>query len=451
MKNIKINYKVITDLVKNLVTEQQENYITLPAKKVKEYLSFVSFKGDQLRRFPEIRGKKIIVDGTLELKDTDIDTLGPIAKVINGSINAGNTPLRSWGDYEGEKYKVYFYNTPLQQIERKKIIKTRNEEQDVLRVNGEWELEKDTDLGNKANALLTFLYDEDYYVLKGDKLKQKQELEEKLKSLNDRYEETEDRAEIENLIDEISNVEEELQEFENSIDLYDLVVTGEHYNLTMFEINNLEYWGEQFGVGDYDEMESSVIEYAKSFVDDNGAESFSEWLLEDSLDIDQLLYTLDFDTDVRENLDSYFDDSDKELSMEQKQKIVELKTKIKELNDRQENLDLDDEDYSDNYDEISDEISELEDEIDDIESSPDGDIPEDKIQELIDSKEDDVRNDPKDAIEMFGLSLKDFIDEEKLAESWVQSDGWGIISSYDGEYAEETVNEKSYYIIIINK
>ena len=69
-----------------------------------------------------------------------------------------------------------------------------------------------------------------------------------------------------------------------------------------------------------------------------------------------------------------------------------------------------------------------------------------KVAELV----RDVRRDPLDYLKNYGLDIKEYIDEDELAQGLVDSDGWGIMNSYDGQYDTEEVNGVTYYIMRVN-
>jgi hypothetical protein len=62
----------------------------------------------------------------------------------------------------------------------------------------------------------------------------------------------------------------------------------------------------------------------------------------------------------------------------------------------------------------------------------------------------DVKRDPLDYLREYGLPIKEYIDEDELAKGLVDSDGWGIMNSYDGTYDSEDVNGETYYIMRTN-
>ena len=69
-----------------------------------------------------------------------------------------------------------------------------------------------------------------------------------------------------------------------------------------------------------------------------------------------------------------------------------------------------------------------------------------KVAELV----RDVRRDPLDYLKNYGFSIKDYVDEDELAKGLVDSDGWGIMNSYDGNYDSERVANTTYYIMRTN-
>ena len=71
---------------------------------------------------------------------------------------------------------------------------------------------------------------------------------------------------------------------------------------------------------------------------------------------------------------------------------------------------------------------------------------ENKVAELV----RDVRRDPLDYLKNLGYNIKDYIDEDELAQGLVDSEGWGVMNSYDGNYDSEEVNGVTYYIMRIN-
>jgi len=68
---------------------------------------------------------------------------------------------------------------------------------------------------------------------------------------------------------------------------------------------------------------------------------------------------------------------------------------------------------------------------------------EDKVDEMV----EDVMRDPVDKLKEWGMEIKEWVDTDAMAQGIVHSDGYGIMSGYDGSYDSEYVLEKQYIII----
>ena len=107
-----------------------------------------------------------------------------------------------------------------------------------------------------------------------------------------------------------------------------------------------------------------------------------------------------------------------------------------------------------NYDSLEKRINDLDEFIEDsksfveeVEENPEGEFPSElydaKLEELI----DDVKYDPIQKLRDWDMELERFIDEEKLIESLVESDGTEVLAFNDGRVNEEKVLSNWYYII----
>jgi hypothetical protein len=181
-----------------------------------------------------------------------------------------------------------------------------------------------------------------------------------------------------------------------------------------------------------------------------GADGFSESFIEDYLDVDAIVNMAeeDYDYQIRDYPDSYFNDSDYELTDEQEERKDELETMIYDLEQQKLELDSDDENYYDYEEDLDNQIQVLQEELDDIE--PDTEPSEDMIDNMVQSLVRDVRRDPLDYLKNYGLDFKEYVDEDALAQGLVDSDGWGVMNSYDGQYDSEEVNGVTYYIMRTN-
>ena len=68
---------------------------------------------------------------------------------------------------------------------------------------------------------------------------------------------------------------------------------------------------------------------------------------------------------------------------------------------------------------------------------------EDKVDEMV----EEVMRDPVDKLKEWGMQIKDWVNTDDMAQGLVDSDGYGIMSNYDGSWDSEYVLEKQYIII----
>ena len=74
-------------------------------------------------------------------------------------------------------------------------------------------------------------------------------------------------------------------------------------------------------------------------------------------------------------------------------------------------------------------------------------------QDMIDNKVEEyvreVRRDPIGYLNDMGADIKDYVDKDALAQGLVDSDGWGVMNSYDGDYDSVNIAGETYYIMRI--
>jgi HPt (histidine-containing phosphotransfer) domain-containing protein len=272
-------------------------------------------------------------------------------------------------------------------------------------------------------------------------------LEQEYEGLDD----NDDRAYgVQEAIDETQSEIDELEE--NDADVYMMYPNSRysHYGLQQFEVLIPGFKNNEYSVGTQEEMDEAALQYAKNYVDDVGADGFNESFIEDYLDVDAIVNMAeeDYDYQVRDYPDSYFNDDDFELTEEQEERIAQLESQIEDLEQQKLELDSDDENYYDYEEDLDNQIEALQEELDSIEvdTEPTDDMIDTKVAELV----RDVRRDPLDYLKNYGLDIKEYIDEDELAQGLVDSDGWGIMNSYDGQYDTEEVKGVTYYIMRTN-
>jgi hypothetical protein len=252
--------------------------------------------------------------------------------------------------------------------------------------------------------------------------------------------------------DAIDETQEEIDELEeNNIDVYMMYPARyTHYGLQQFDVLIPGFKNNEYSVGTEEEMDDAALQYAKSYIDDVGVEGFNESFVEDYLDVDAIVSMAedDYDYQVRDYPDSYFNDDDFELTYEQEKRIEEIESEIEDYEQQQSDLDTDREDYDELYEDFQNHIDALQEELDSIEvdTEPTEEMIENKVEELV----RDVRRDPLDYLKNYGLDFKEYVDEDALAQGLVDSDGWGVMNGYDGQYDSEEVNGVTYYIMRTN-
>lgn len=345
------------------------------------------------------------------------------------------------------------------QILSEKVDYSKELESENRRENKEWELGLNCpEEGKKAWALLYYLeYQSEADVLTPEDSENMKKISEKITELNKVYNETDDKEKEKELLDEISELEDELDEFDNKIDVYDIIPDGEHYDMTLFAIPKIT--SNTYAVGTESEVQSSAEEYVKQLIDDIGYGGFNKSFVESHIDEDKVLEELKgiFEDDINNNPEIYFDDEDRELSSKQREKIEIFNEKISRVNELidilKERL-TDDEDVNElvneKIDELLDEIDGMEQEINEIESDPEGDIPEHLYDRALRNRLYEVERDPISYMNDYGMEYEDYIDQESFVKSVIDEDGYGILSSYDGNMDEREVLGQYFWICRID-
>jgi hypothetical protein len=347
----------------------------------------------------------------------------------------------------------------LERLRIQRILRGRRDEAEERRLEGEWELGPDCpEEGLKAHALLDWLVDtSDVEVITDEDRIEIERIKNEIERLQAEYDNDEDVRQ--DLLDEISDLEDELSELENKIDVYHIIPYGEFYDTTQFIVIDAGLDDREYAVGTESEMESSAYDSTDSLIDDIGYEnSTNKSFVMNHIDTREVVdYFRDFfEEDAANEPGAYVDEEYRMLSDEQEDQISFLKRKIEVFEAKVERLEYeldgeDDDEIQNNIDEINTEIEEINDEISDIESSPEGDFPEDKIEEAVEDRLEDVRRNPESYINDWGLDHENFIDRRAFIQDVIDTHGYGhIINGYDGTADEQKVRDEWYYVMRIN-
>ena len=440
-------------VIKRIIIETEDEYYRISPEDYLDVMQYASYNGNVFRKMKQYGGKPLYITGDLDLSGKDVKDIGPIAQV-DGSLDIRNTKVSDLGGLQVKRY-ISDSGSPRERIREKQELNAKLAGQESLRDNDEWALEQGDETGEKAHALFDNLVNVGEIEPLSDEDKEKLTiLRRKLQDLEQEYEElddNDDRAyELQETIDETQSEIEELEE--NDADVYMMYPNSRyiHYGLQQFEVLIPGFKDREYTVGTNEEMDAAALEYAKNYIDDVGADGFSESFIEDYLDVDAIVSMAedDYDYQVRDYPDSYFSDSDYELTYEQEQRIEQLESQIEDLEQQKLELDSDDDNYYEYEEDLDNQIEALQEELDsiEVETEPTDDMIDTKVAELV----RDVRRDPLSYLKDYGYDIKEYIDEDELAQGLVDSDGWAIMNSYDGQYDSEEVNGVTYYIMRIN-
>ena len=257
-----------------------------------------------------------------------------------------------------------------------------------------------------------------------------------------------------------------------------------HYGLDQWEN---EKDGITYAIGDEDEMEGAMNEYAQNRIDD-GVEYFEDWYLEDHLEpndsaIEQFAeeeadHRLSDMTDEEILEEAGYDSMDgaKELWEEKETKKDDIEERINELDMERDELESEqsDLDYEeeDEYNRLGEEIDVKEEEIGDLQSEFDDlETEMEKLQEISEGEEvdeakdelrqsytentvEEVRNDGVSYfVDNLGFDRESaidsffWLDEDSLKESIKNDEGYEALCAYDGDYNEINIDGITYTII----
>ena len=450
---IVLTNKDLHQIVKQIKEQVEGDYYKISPEEYIQLMSLGSYHGKAITKMKKFQGKPLWITGDLNLSNTPTDSLGNVG-YVDGSLNISNTNV---SNITGTKVKSWVSdsNSPRERFRDKEELNAKLTIQESLRENDEWALEQGDETGEKAHALFDNLVNNGEIEPLSDEDKEKLTiLQRKLQDLEEEYnvlDDNDERAyELQDAIDETQSEIDELEE--NNVDVYMMYPQPRytHYGLQQFEVLIPGFKNNEYTVGTDEEMDDAALQYAKNYVDEVGAEGFSESFIEDYLDVDAIVSMAedDYEYQVRDYPDSYFSDEDYQLTDEQEERIEQLESQIEDLNQQRLELDSDDENYYDYDEDLENQIEVLQEELDSIEvdTEPTEEMIENKVYELV----RDVRRDPLDYLKNYGLDIKEYIDEDGLAQGLVDSDGWGVMNGYDGQYDSEEVNGVTYYIMRVN-
>ena len=242
-------------------------------------------------------------------------------------------------------------------------------------------------------------------------------------------------------------------EVDEDTTLEDVIFVGDFYDLDRFSVEGTEY-----SVGDEDETQKSAEQYIRDMIDSEGVSVFNQDFLKSHLDIKGVMeYAQDYYTDdVYNYAEGYFNDEDRMLSSKQQEQVEILTNKQKRLENSvkqlQNFMEKGNEDfYASKISEFEELIDEYTLEILEIRSDPQGEFPDELIDDMIETKLREAKADPWEFIGNLDIDYEQFIDIDSIIEEAIDMDGYGhYLATYDGEAHEVYADGDLFYIMRID-
>jgi hypothetical protein len=272
---------------------------------------------------------------------------------------------------------------------------------------------------------------------------------EQLEELRSSYNPTEEDSQ-DDIYDEMSDLEDDIEELqEKYADVYYIIPTSYRRNSNIYTFEVIGKRNQEYMVGNYDAMNDAAVEYQEQLLDEVGLDGLSNYLLMDNLDKESIREYIEefYDNDIRESPESHFRQDDYELTDEQEERKEQLENQISDLKEQLENTQEEDE-----INDLEEQIDELQDEFDSIE--PDDEPTEEMIEEKVSEYVKSAMKNPVNWIKSMDMedSIGSYVNLRGVAEDIISSDGFGILSGYDGRDYDETVKTpdgKRYNFVII--
>lgn len=477
-----------------------ENVYLTPDEYI-DILKKVNFQAHAIPKLPRFKGKKIIVNGNLDLSKIakgkpNLVSFGPIK--ILGGLNVTGTNIQTLDDVEVEGYKS-IWNTPYERVVERRKLQAKYSELESKREDDEWNINDTDEEGEMANAVYEFAINNgDIIGLDSEDIQTLNELKTRLSELEEERDNTEDDERIEELDELIEDLESEIDELtDNKVDVYDFYPTGSHFDMNTFECLSTRY---TYAVGDYRDADDSLRQYVEDMVDDMD-NYFSQDFLENYISGDDVAD--EFEYSVREMVEESPDDYDisRQLSDEQEEEIwlLEMEKWVYEnegirapiqhptrekgnvfdfedsegnrfqyvntsTNPNTSNWVLykegqvipphqiyDDEDIEEHDDDRESRISDIEYEIEEIKDNPDGDPDPDEIENEVEDQLSDIRRNPLRYLKDYGYdNFSNFINKDELTDDLISQYDYGEINSYDGTYDIIDINGTNYVVMRID-
>ena len=499
-KKIRLTENKLVSIILKLIKEDEIEKVYISPEEYIQYLKQVGFMAHAIPYLPKFRGKKLVVNGSLNLSNVEgkqkIYKIGNIE--VEGGLNVSYTNVKSLDDVKVTGHKT-FWQTPYEKVIERRKLQAKYDEQNERREDGDWDIKNTGYESPRANAAFQYAVNDGHLQSLDDEEKEEiNELRQRIKDLEEEQENLDAGDEnysekFDEITDQQSELEEEIKNLTNDkVDVYDLYSVGSRWNLAEFESLSTKM---TFAVGEYGEADDSLEEYYGEQVDDLD-NYFSKETLSSYIDADKVkeYYSDSVEEWVRDDPDGY--GVEKELSSDQEEEIWLLEmekwvyenegvrapimypTKEKdgtfdfydsednELQYRREGNNsilykdgqvvpprqlYDDEDTEEHETDREDRISDIDSEIEDIKENPDGDPDESSIEDVVNNYlENEIGYDPAGWLNNMGGDITDFIDTRELLDDLVRNGDYGDLNSYDGTYDTVNINGTDYVVMRTN-
>jgi TolA-binding protein len=328
----------------------------------------------------------------------------------------------------------------------------------LRREKDEWNVTRGdlTTQAKMAHALFGHLVQEgDIVPMTDEYKKEKQELLKQLQDLENQLEQPNANEELINK--EIERLEEEINTYDAFLDVYNIIPIVSrygHYGLDTFFVQGEDT---TYAVGYQDDWNYAMKEYIENLLDDEGYNGFSSSWVESFIDEDEVVdyFRGMYNDIINDDPESWLSDSDRELSAPQTDQVNLSYEKISQINSEIEKLNelLKLAKTSEQKKQTQSKIEELEslngelvDKIEEIEEDPQGEFPEEKIEQAIENAVENVKGDPVGELRDMDIEIDGFVDRDKFIEDTAESEGYDPIATYDGTVSEYPFDGRWYFI-----
>lgn len=328
-----------------------------------------------------------------------------------------------------------------------------------LRERDEWNLENPnlSETGYRANALFKYLYSlGDIEVLSEEEKNEIERLKDKIEELEVLKDEP--NSDQTGIDDEIKILNTEIDSLkEGKYDVYDMIPDGHYYECEIFRIDDLD---KRYAVGDDYGMHQSAKEYLLEYLDQVSdiKNAFRYIDISDYLDV-RIIKTILFDfyqDSFWGSPENYIDESERSLSNEQED-IIEIKKDLIEdanklINKLEKILDKKfDKNLEQKISILNDLIRRYEFEIEEAIQKPEGDFSDEVISREFQNYMDNyIEGNEVDHFIDMGFEIENYVDKNALVEGVIESDGYQVLSHYDGDVDEERIKDVTYYIVRVD-